>query len=200
MSANSKNVTQTNDNQAALAKQQQQTQAQLITAQQANDATINADLGTSNHVPAPTAHPSVSAVMGPGESAILSSLALGNIGTSETEAAAAVDPNETGILATFLHSAEQSQAGITANRADTLESIVSGSAASQLAMAQEAGGGGQGIANPLGTQISSVPAYSDTSTPSSSSSGGVSPVLIVGAIACAGGGLWWYEKHRKPAA
>lgn len=196
MSASSKATTQTNDNEAALARQQQQTQAQLITAQQTNNALINADLGTANHVPAPTGIPSVSAVMGPGESSLLRSLTLTNLATAETQASAAVDPNETGILATFANSASSTQAGLSANSAATLESIATGSAASQLSMAQEAGGGGQGIANPLGPQVTSVPSYADPTSSAAPAANGVSPVVIIAIVAAGGGALWWFESRR----
>ncbi len=243
MGASSKATTQTNDNQGALAQQQQQTESQLITAQQSNDALINADLGTFNHVPTPTGIPSVASVVGPGENSILSGLTLGNLATSETEAAAAVDPNETGILATFSNSAQSSAAGLAANRADTLEAMALGqsstmqtlaasttagqtaiangegslqtslaaqnaslqsgvlasSAASQYAMAQEAGGGGQGVANPLGTQISSVPSYSTTDGSAAPASSGISPVVILAVVAIGGGALWFFESHKKAA-
>jgi len=151
--------------------------------------------------------PSVSAVMGPGETTLLGALSLNNVASAETEAAAAVDPNETGILATFANSAQSASAGLSANSADTLEAIATNASAVQLAMGQEAAGGGQGIANPLGTQVSSVPAYTEAtdSGSTSTSSGGLSPVVIVAAIAAAGGGLWWFEHsqhhhHHEAAA
>ena len=157
-------------------------------------------MGTGAAVPTPAALPSISAVMGPGESAVLGSLTLGQQTTAETEAAAAVDPNETGILATFANSAASTQAGVAANAAATLESVSTGAAASQFAMAQEAGGGGQGIANPLGPQVSYVPDYSTSTTTPAAASSGPSPVLILGALAIAGGGLWWFESHHHHQA
>ena len=180
---------QTNANQGALASQQQQTQAQILTAQQANDATINRDLGTGAALPQPAAMPSVSSVLGPSEDALLGSLTLGNQATAETEAAAAVDPNEVGILNTFATSAGTSSSAIAAQTSALAEQ-----------MAQEVDGGGQGIAQPLGSQVTSVPAYTTDTTTSAPSSSGPSPVVIVGLLAAAGGGLWWFERGRHKAA
>lgn len=213
MSANSANSAQTNTNQASLAVQQQQTQNQIISAEQANDAIINRDLGTGNTVPTPPGMPSISAVMGPSESAVLQSLAPSSIVTSESDAANAVDPNETGLIATFLRSANTAQENVSADtaagassygtQASSAEQLLAQSAAeSQAALAASAAASQAAnvqsvgeAANPLGTQISSVPAYTvDGSSGASATSSGPPAVLIGFLVVAAAGGLYVFRK------
>jgi hypothetical protein len=214
VSANSKNSSETNANQGALATQQQQTQAQIIAAERANDNTIARDLGTGAGVPHPPEIPSVAAVMGPGEASVLNSLSTNGVASSESEAAAAVDPNETGLLRTFYASAHGAEGnlqdetlamassyGTQASSAEQL--LASSSAASQAGASASAAAAqganataGNGDQLPLGPQYSSEPVYSDAGDSSSTTpaSSGPSPLLLGLLVVGGAGGLYVFRK------
>jgi hypothetical protein len=176
VSTSSKNASETNQVQSQIATQQQNVEGAILAQQGTLFSSINADLGNAvPNVPTPQGIPSVSAVLGPGENFVMRSTAIPRAAQAGSEAAAAVDPNETGILNTFA----QSAAGLTTQ------------------MAQEVGGGvsSQGIANPLGPQVTYVDAGSGAT--SSSSGGGGSGGLIFIALAIVGGAafLWYRSQH-----
>ncbi len=199
MGGGNNNASQTNNNQAALQQQQQQTEQQILQYQQTNNQAINADLGNATaNIPNPPGIPSVTAALGPTESQFIANASsLANV-TSETQLAAAVDPNQVGILNTFAQSAAGTNASLASEQqgnAAQVESLASSGASNITSLASSGG------ANPLGAQVSSVPIdpaiYGTNPAPAPASSGSSFGLFAILAVAGIGG--FWYL-HRKHGA
>ena len=185
MGASSKNASETNANQAALATQQKQTESQILTFQQQNDAKINADLGTGLGVSNPPNMPSVAAVIGPSESTFMQRLTPNAQATSQTEAAAAIDPNEVGLLTTFANSAQGTNATIANEVQGTAAQLEQYGTISQPSTVPIAG------SQPLGPQVSAIPV-----NPTTTATGGSSAIFFVG-VGIVGLVAFLYFEHSK---